>query len=174
MSTARMKDQKDFDLEQIVKIIDQALESDDQRIKDALRALMTITVLCTAEHPDQALRNGPFARLLEDYNNLARRLSRLEDEVSDVKHRIPKPSAAPYTPPGGPYGPITNPNPWTSPSTGPWLGTNPNSPKPMWGPSWTSAGDDPGYKGAGGTSWDGLATTTHKLAEDFLKELESK
>ena len=45
MSTGRMKDQKDFDLEQIVRVIDSALESDDQRIKDALRALMTITVL---------------------------------------------------------------------------------------------------------------------------------
>lgn len=175
MSSAREKDQKDFDLEQMVKIIDQALESDDQRIKDALRALMTITVLCTAEHPDQVLRNGPFARLLEDYNNLARRLSRLEDEVTDVKHRMPKPTAAPYTPPG-----TTNPfaPPYTSPSTGPWIGTNPNGPKPMWGPSWTSgtwsAGDDPNYTGAGGKSWDGLATTTHKLAEDFLKELEEK
>ena len=48
----------------------------------------------------------------------------------------------------------------------------------MWGPSWTSAGDDPGYKGASatmdGTDWSGLRTTTHKLAEDFLKELEKR
>ena len=80
MSTGRMKDQKDFDLEQIVRIIDQALESDDQRIKDALRALMTVTVLCTAEHPDQAIK-GPLGRLQEDYNNLNRRVNMLEDEV---------------------------------------------------------------------------------------------
>ena len=46
----------------------------------------------------------------------------------------------------------------------------------MWGPSTTfTAGDDPNYKGAKATSmddvdWSGLKTTTHKLAEDFLKE----
>jgi hypothetical protein len=172
MSTGREKDQKDYDLEQIVRIVDQALESDDQRIKDALRALLTITVLCTAEHPDQALRNGPFARLLEDYNNLARRLSRLEDEVTNVKNRMPPATAAPFTPPtGGPYGP------WIGSPTQPWTGTNPNGPKPMWGPSWSSstdwgdlpdvkkwtAGDDPNYKGSS-------ASTV--LAEDFLRKLQ--
>ena len=173
MSTGRLKDQKDFDLEQIVRIMDQAFESDDQRIKDALRALMTITVLCTSEHPDQALRNGPFARLLEDYNNLARRLSRLEDEVTDVKQRMPKPTAAPYTPPN-----VVGP--WIgTPSGQPWSGTNPNGPKPMWGPSWSSssdwgdlpdvkkwaAGDDPAYKGSSATTM---------LAEDFLRDLEKQ
>ena len=174
MSTGREKDQKDYDLEQIVRIIDQALESDDQRIKDALRALMTITVLCTAEHPDQAVRNGPFARVLEDYNNLARRLSRLEDEVTDVKQRMPKPTAAPYTPPN-----VVGP--WIgTPTTGqPWTGTNPNGPKPMWGPSWSSssdwgdlpdvkkwaAGDDPNYKGSSAST---------ELAEEFLRKLQEK
>jgi hypothetical protein len=177
MSTGREKDQKDYDLEQIVRIVDQALESDDQRIKDALRALMTVTVLCTAEHPDQALRNGPFARLLEDYNNLARRLSRLEDEVTNVKNRMPPATAAPFTPPpGGPYGPWIG-SPTTGPG-GPWTGTNPNGPKPMWGPSYTSAGDDPGYKGAGdipGGGWGGAkSSASTQLAEDFLRELENK
>jgi hypothetical protein len=175
-----MKDQKDFDLEQIVSIIDQALESDDQRIKDALRALMTITVLCTAQHPDQALRNGPFARLLEDYNNLARRLSRLEDEVTNVKNRMPPATAAPYTPPSGsPF--VPNPNTGWPGTVGPWIGTNPNGPKPMWGPSWTSAGDDPEYKGATSSKADISVTmygmgkpTDGMLAEEFLKELESK
>lgn len=170
MSSAREKCQKDFDLEQMVRIIDSALESDDQRIKDALRALMTITVLCTAEHPEQAMRNGPFAQLLEDYNHLARRLSRVEDEVNDVKMRMPKPSAAPYTPPG-----TTNPwGPSGYPTGQPWTGTNPNMPKPMWGPSWTSttfsAGDDVTDKGA----WANTPGGSAKLAEDFLRELEQK
>jgi len=170
MSTGREKDQKDFDLEQIVEIFDTALESDDQRIKDALRALLTITVLCTAERPQEKVM-GPFERMLDDMRNLNRRLGRLEDEVQDLRNRMPTPRAEPYQP----YSPPTNPwAPVTSPSTGPWIGTNPNGPKPMWGPSWTSAGDDPGYKGAGGMAWDGLTPTSHKLAEDFLKELESK
>ena len=94
-----------------------------------------------------------------------------------------------------PFMPSAPANPWPSPAVGPyvnpptspWTGTNPNGPKPMWGPSWTSgtftAGDDPNYKGASATSandfteWNDIASTlpgTHKLAEDFLKELESK
>lgn len=173
MSTGREKDQKDFDLEQIVRIIDQALESDDPRIKDALRALMTITVLCTAQHPDQAVRNGPFARVFEDYNNLARRLSRLEDEVTNVKNRMPPATAAPYNPPGvvGPWVGI--------PPNQPWTGTDPNRPKPMWGPSWSSstdwgdlpdvkkwaAGDDPNYRGSSAST---------ELAEEFLRKLQEK
>jgi hypothetical protein len=142
MSTGRLKDQKDFDFEQIVKIIDSALESDDQRIKDALRALMTITVLCTAEHPDQTLRNGPLARVFEDYNNLARRLSSLEDDVRKIQWDQQKKQVEPFTPPynpGSPFGP--------NPTTG-WPGTNdPTKPKPMWDSTW-SAGDDPNYKGS--------------------------
>lgn len=165
MSTGRLKDQKDFDLEQIVQVIDQALESDDQRIKDALRALMTITVLCTAEHPDQMLKNGPLARMFEDYHNLARRLSSLEDDVRKMQWNQQQKQVEPFMP--------------TAPTQSPWTGTNPNGPKPMWGPSWSSssdwgdlpdikkwaAGDDPGYKGSSAST---------ALAEDFLKELEKR
>lgn len=172
MSTGREKDQKDFDLEQIVKVIDSALESNDQRIKDALRALMTITVLCTAEHPDQAFK-GPLARLLEDHNNLNRRLCSLEDDMRKIQWNQQKSQVEPFTPPYNPGGPF-GPNPITG-----WPGVNdPTKPKPMWGPSWTStdvgslpdvkkwsAGDDPSYKGSS-------ASTT--LVEDFLKELENK
>ena len=160
MSTGRLKDQKDFDLEQIVKIIDAALESDDQRIKDALRALMTITVLCTAEHPDQAIK-GPLGRLQEDYNNLNRRLSSLEDDVRKMQWDQQKQKVEPFTPPYNPGRPVGYP------TTG--------QPKPMWGPSWSStdvsslpdvkkwsAGDDPSYKGS---------SASVSLADDFLKKL---
>jgi hypothetical protein len=176
MSTSREKDQKDYDLEQIVGIIDQALASDDPRIKDALRALMTVTVLCTAEHSDQVLRNGPLARVFEDYHNLARRLSRLEDELNDVRMRMPPPTAAPYTPPSV-VGPWIG-SPATAPA-GTWTGTDPTKSSPMWGPSWSSssdlndlpdikkwtAGDNPNYKGSSAST---------QLAEDFLRSLQEK
>lgn len=150
MSTGRMKDQKDFDLEQIVRVIDSALESDDQRIKDALRALMTITVLCTAEHPDQAFK-GPLARMFEDMRNLNQRLSILEDEMRKQQWNQQKRQVEPFTPP-------------YQPPTTPWIHPNdPTKPKPMWGTTW-SAGDDPGYKGA----------SSGMLAEDFIRELEKK
>ena len=163
MSTGRMKDQSDYDLEQMVKIIDSALESDDQRIKDALRGLMTITVLCTAEHPDQVMKEGPLARLFEDMQNLNRRLGRMEDELNQLRWDQQRKQTEPFMP----TVPATNPWPATPyPSTtGPWVGSDPKAPKPMWGPSWTSAGDDPSYKGA---------SSSAKLAEDFLRELESK
>lgn len=154
MSSGREKDQTDYDLEQMVKIIDQALESDDQRIKDSLRALMTITVLCTAEHPDQLLKNGPLSRLFGDMRDLNRRLSRIEEELNQMKWNQQKRQVEPFTPPYQPPG--------VYPAS-PWTGTNPNGPKPMWGTTW-SAGDDPSYKGSSATT----------LAEDFLKELEKK
>jgi hypothetical protein len=153
MSTGREKDQKDFDLEQIVKVIDTALESNDQRIKDALRALMTVTVLCTAEFPEQAFK-GPLARLLEDHNNLNRRLGILEDDFRKMQWDQQKQKVEPFTPPynpGSPFGP--------NPTTG-WPGTNdPTKSKPMWNSTW-SAGDDPAYTGAS--------------AEEFIKSLEGR
>jgi len=154
MSTGRLKDQKDFDLEQIVQVIDSALESDDQRIKDALRALMTITVLCTAEHPDQMLKNGPLARVFEDMRNLNQRLGRLEDDLNKIKWDQQKKQVEPFTPPynpGSPFGPVGTPT--TSKPTPTWV----------WDPS-LSAGDDPNYKGA----------SSGMLAEDFIKELEKR
>jgi hypothetical protein len=157
MSTGRLKDQKDFDLEQIVKIIDAALESDDQRIKDALRALMTITVLCTAEHPDQAIK-GPLGRLQEDYNNLNRRLSSLEDDVRKMQWDQQKQKVEPFTPPynpGSPFGPVGYP------TTG-WPGANdPTKPTPYWSSTW-SAGDDPNYKGASSSNIDQIRKLLNK------------
>lgn len=152
MSTGREKDQKDFDLEQIVRVIDSALESNDQRIKDALRALMTITVLCTAEHPDQAIK-GPLSRLMDDVRELNRRVYDVEDKLHQLKwsreHKLVEPVNPPYQPPTSPHDPRVYPN----------------DPSPMWAwdPSW-SAGDDPNYKGAQGAI----------LAEDFIKELEKR
>lgn len=172
MSASRDKDQKDFDLEQIVGIIDTALESDDQRIKDALRKLMTITVLCTAEHPDQAFK-GPLARLIEDHNNLNRRLCMVEDDIRKIQWNQQKSQVEPFTPPynpGSPFGP--------NPTTG-WPGTNdPTKSTPKFGPGWTSsdvgdlpdlkkwtAGDDPNYKGSSAST---------SVAEDFIKRLEQQ
>ena len=174
MSTGREKDQKDYDLEDIVKVIDMALTSDNPAVQNALRGLLLVATIVSAEHPDQTLRSGPLARVFEDYHNLARRLSRLEDEVTNVKNRMPPATAAPYTPPSvvGPWigTPTTGPG-------GPWTGTDPTRSSPMWGPSWSSstdwgdlpdikkwaAGDNPNYKGSSAST---------ELAEDFLRKLQ--
>jgi hypothetical protein len=145
MSSARETDQKDYDLEQLVKVIDSALTSDNVAVQNALRSLLMVATIVSAEHPDQVLRNGPLARVFEDYNNLARRLSSLEDDVRKIQWDQQKQKVEPFTPPynpGSPFGP--------NPTTG-WPGTNdPTKPTPMWESTW-SAGDDPNYKGASST-----------------------
>ena len=155
MSTGREKDQKDYDLEDLVKVIDAALTSDNPAVQNALRGLLLISTIVSAEHPDQALRSGPLARVFEDYHNLARRLSQLEDDMNKIKWTQQKQQVEPFMPTVPAVGPY--------PSTNPWTGTNPNRPTPTWTSTW-SVGDDPNYKGA---------TSSH-LAEDFLKELEKK
>ena len=141
MSTGREKDQKDYDLEDIVKVIDTALTSDNAAVQNALRSLLLVATIVSAEHPDQAFK-GPLARLLEDHNNLNRRLSMLEDDFRKMQWDQQKQKVEPFTPPynpGSPFGP--------NPTTG-WPGTNdPTKPTPMWNTTW-SAGDDPNYKGA--------------------------
>lgn len=52
-------------LEQIAGLLDQALASDDERVKDALRALLTVTVLCS-ENPAPKTFKGPFKTLVDD------------------------------------------------------------------------------------------------------------
>jgi hypothetical protein len=142
MSAGREKDQKDYDLEDLVKVIDTALTSDNVAVQNALRSLLLVSTIVSAEHPDQIVRHGPLARVFEDYYHLGRRLSNLEDEVGDLRRMALTKTEAPFTPPynpGMPFGP--------NPTTG-WPGTNdPTKPKPMWDTTW-SAGDDPNYKGA--------------------------
>jgi len=145
MSSARETDQKDYDLEQLVKVIDSALTSDNVAVQNALRSLLMVATIVSAEHPDQVMKNGPLARVFEDYNNLARRLSSLEDDVRKIQWDQQKQKVEPFAPPynpGSPFGP--------NPTTG-WPGTNdPTKPTPMWDSTW-SAGDDPNYKGASST-----------------------
>jgi hypothetical protein len=145
MSTGRETDQKDYDLEQLVKVIDSALTSDNVAVQNALRSLLMVATIVSAEHPDQVMKNGPLARVFEDYNNLARRLSSLEDDVRKIQWDQQKQKVEPFAPPynpGSPFGP--------NPTTG-WPGTNdPTKPTPMWDSTW-SAGDDPNYKGASST-----------------------
>ena len=132
MSAGREKDQKDYGLENLVKVIDTALTSDNVAVQNALRSLLLVATIVSAEHPDQVL-HGPLARVFEDYRNLSFRLSNLEDEVGDLRRMA-------LTKTETPFAPISAGSP--TPFTDPW-----NKPTPMWNTTW-SAGDDPNYKGA--------------------------
>jgi hypothetical protein len=118
MSASREKDQKDYDLEQLIQVIDSALTSDNAAVQNALRSLLLISTIVSAEHPDQVLANGPLSRMYDDVRHLARRLGDLENEVSDLKRTKLNAIGTPY-----------------------------NNIHKSWDSPWPAAGDDTGCKG---------------------------
>jgi hypothetical protein len=84
MSAARNTDQSDFDLERFINMFDEALTSRDPRVIDALRGLMMMVTLTRSETRDvmEDRRTGPLRRMLEDVNDLHRRIVRLEEILS--------------------------------------------------------------------------------------------
>jgi hypothetical protein len=84
MSAARDPDQSDFDFERFINMFDEALTSRDPRVIDALRGLMMMVTLTRSETSDvmEDRRTGPLRRLLEDVNDLHRRIVRLEENES--------------------------------------------------------------------------------------------
>jgi hypothetical protein len=84
MSAARDPDQSDFDLERFINMFDEALTSRDPRVIDALRGLMMMVTLTRSETRDVMgdRRGGPLRRLMQDMNDLHRRVIRLEENES--------------------------------------------------------------------------------------------
>jgi len=80
MGAARDKDQADFDLERFMELFDEALTSNDPRIKSALGHLMTITAICI-DHSTPNVHNGPLRRVFEDQRDILRRIERLESQT---------------------------------------------------------------------------------------------
>lgn len=84
MYARREKTQADFDLETMFGMLDQALTSRDERVQNALRALLTIIALTRTQDDNQMsieTKYGPLRQLQEDIRNLARRTNDLEDAV---------------------------------------------------------------------------------------------
>jgi hypothetical protein len=81
----REKDSGDYDLERLTELFDEALTSDDPRVKNALRQLMMMVILTSDDHEDKDKgmygRRGPMRRMQEDLNDLRR-------IVADLKHEI--------------------------------------------------------------------------------------
>lgn len=117
--SSREKDQADFDLEKFVDLFDTAMSSDNPTVQRALRNLLMIAAMVDAENTDTAVRQGPLRRLIEDQQNIVRRLQDLENKQAWTN----TPNTYPYIPPG-----TSNPNvplgPYTMPgTTSPWWGT---------------------------------------------------
>ena len=88
MSAAREKDQADFDLERFIDMFDEAVNSRDPRVVNALRSLMMIVTLTRPESRDLGLHDrnaGPLRRMFEDMNHLQARLYRLEEEIRSLQ-----------------------------------------------------------------------------------------
>lgn len=67
------------DVEQLIDIIDRALTSKDERVINALRSLMMITLLTDTETAGN--RIGPLADMLQTVDRLSKRVNELEHEV---------------------------------------------------------------------------------------------
>ena len=86
----REKDSADYDLERLTELFDEALTSDDPRVKNALRQLMMIVVLTSEDHEDREKqrltgRVGPMRRMQEDLRDLMRTVQDLKHEIQNLQ-----------------------------------------------------------------------------------------
>ena len=88
MSTGREETQADIDLRNLINLLDTVLTSDDQRIKDMLRQLLTMTILITGENPADMIRVGPLNDLFNHQSNQSRRISQLEEQIRRLENTI--------------------------------------------------------------------------------------
>jgi hypothetical protein len=85
----REKDSSDYDLERLTELFDEALTSDDPRVKNALRQLMMMVILTSDDHEDKDKgmygRRGPMRRMQEDLNDLRRAVADLKHEIQNLQ-----------------------------------------------------------------------------------------
>ena len=114
--SSREPDQSDFDLNTFIDLFDEALSSDDPRVKRALKDLLIITTLIRSadcQQPDLFERKGPLRRLFDDLNNISRRVNTLEHNkiFEDLANQKPSYSNYPnitVSPNINPYYPTTS------------------------------------------------------------------
>lgn len=102
----REKDQADFDLETFVDLFDTAMSSDNPAVQRALKNLILISAMVNAQQDPDGLRKGPLRRIVDDINNITKRLNNLE---SAGAYR------STYAPTTGSPGTKTVPNTWPQP-----------------------------------------------------------
>jgi hypothetical protein len=119
--SVRDKDSSDFDLETFVDLFDTAMTSDNPAVQKAFKNLLMITAIVHAKQDEFDSRRGPLRRLVDDIQNLNRRIGELENQKiypgGGVVTPVPMPTY--------PVGPT-----WVTPNTGntPWPGTG----TPQW------------------------------------------
>ena len=84
----REKDTADFDLERFIEIFDEAMTSDDPRVKNALRQLMMMVILTdtSGDHEAKQRRSrGPLRQMHQDMYEVMRKMNRMEEEISRLQ-----------------------------------------------------------------------------------------
>ena len=96
----REKDTADYDLDRFVDMFDQAMTSDDPRIKQALRQLMMMVILTdTGDHEGQKRASrGPLRQVVDDVHELTRQMHRLDNEVHNLRNRDSQRASTPNWP----------------------------------------------------------------------------
>ena len=92
MGGMREKDAADYDLERFVEMFDEAITSDDPRVKNALRQLMMMVILTSNEHEDRVQsrshREGPLRRMQEDVRDVATRMHMIDEKIRRLEHDL--------------------------------------------------------------------------------------
>ena len=120
----REKDQADFDLETFVDLFDTAISSDNPTVQRALKNLILVSSIVNAQENSEGLRKGPLRRIVDDINNITKRLNNLE---SAGAYRS---TYAPTT--GTPGTAIPSPWPPNQPCYGPTPGTSATPGQTQW------------------------------------------
>jgi hypothetical protein len=157
MTGMREKDSADFDLEAFIDLFDEALTSDDPSVQKTLQHLMVICALAR-NHDGHNKRSGPLRRIIEDQNNILRRLERLE---SDQSYRPTTGFPNRGNVPLGPYHPPT-----ISPGTSTWP-SNPGT-IPPFPPGTIWAGSSTSYAHDSATASPAMNAVAERV-EDLLK-----
>lgn len=111
------------DLEQLMDMLDQAMTSDDPRVKDTFRKLMMIVALTNT---DDNRTPGPIKQMRDNMMEINIQIQSLRNEVQMLRQQM---AQRPYNPaPYNPGYPYTGTPPTTTPNTGPnlpgiWWGT---------------------------------------------------
>ena len=87
----------DTEYNNTLAVLDQAMSSDDPRIRDAMQRLLVTSALLD-QSQSQNQRMGPFQDLIRQNNELRRRISELENEFTGLKNHLAQVRMVPSMP----------------------------------------------------------------------------
>ena len=74
----------DIDLRHLLEVLDVALSSDNPAVRDQLQKLLMIATLVSTERPIDRTR-GPLSRIFDEVRDLRQRVGKVESEVNTMR-----------------------------------------------------------------------------------------